>query len=852
VSTNFRKIILILFTLMLSYNINAIDNTNNCEGSIDKAVTQILGLSEDDTKEKAEDRDKYLETLMVYFFSTKESTFTERYEQFKKTAGPCLSSTLENDVAVRVVRLLFGEEVNKPLIFINSQLNKEFQTVTEINEEKLNEAAGVMNVIPELIQNFNVLIFSIATIFVGMLYGKTTLSFLSEKNPNKLKHSSKNLSRILLGLSLIAPISFFSNYSLIQIIFLFFILIGILLAKFIWLIVSISISFSSILVNTENFIYEENIIPSLTEPILDNISLHVCDLTKIEKYMQLSQYQHRNNIDTIKNMEYYKCLTSSSIDQNFNMNKGSEVSYIPTKILRSQICSMKHQEFQMEEEYCGYIRKDQKTIETFDVQNDDFQNVLREIAYELIMMKCKMYGDGKATKADRKFECVKMNPLTFEYKFDSETRKVLTENSTLENDKERSAAMDEFQKNLSTKVQLFLSNNKEVLINKIKPELKKIISNNLTQYFELYEKGFAVAGTIFYEKFGGLQEKSNLATRIKNNYSVKTINGTTLFSYLKDSENSHDTLSRILFGLEKESEMATTLGSSLLYFSTNNFVAGNLVGNIGEHRVKQNRSLLRSWTDLSGNSASCISDYNTCKVISINPFLQLMEEGRQMVSDSIYLKLGFTVTNKIYAFASQTNGSKLLDFLSSVLTIYLFAGIFFSIFLPFIPFITYASLFVAWIVQTLKVLIACQLLSVYFLVPEDNEDFAGKEVKLYKILLKTAIQPLFLIVGFLVALLLANISITLINLWLSIAQETLGLNNPSSTPLFFVYNVIGSIIYAAFVTLAILKSNEAIGAIPKSLSKWLDIELEEDNSFSMVKNIMESYVIPRIKTSMVL
>ena len=99
---------------------------------------------------------------------------------------------------------------------------------------------------------------------------------------------------------------------------------------------------------------------------------------------------------------------------------------------------------------------------------------------------------------------------------------------------------------------------------------------------------------------------------------------------------------------------------------------------------------------------------------------------------------------------------------------------------------------------------------------------------------------------------LANISITLINVWLSIIQDTLGLNNGSGMLINLLNNVIGIIMYAVFITLAVVKSAEAIAVIPKSMSKWLDIEIEEEKAFSKVQELIEAHIIPKLKVKSLL
>lgn len=359
-----------------------------------------------------------------------------------------------------------------------------------------------------------------------------------------------------------------------------------------------------------------------------------------------------------------------------------------------------------------------------------------------------------------------------------------------------------------------------------------------------------MAGSVFYEKIDYITPNYDTIKSFEKAYSVdSTIDGATREDRKKLEGKGGGLSTSQISDISYRS--AYILLKDILDGDLEEFLAGK------EESEKQKKSILIGIGELVNSKTSCVVDFKTCHINSINPFLDLMHYGNDMIVKGTYARLVVgAVTygyNKWFSEAiseekyAANRGNEILDFIGTIVSIYLLVGFFFAILLPFIPFFTFAALFFGWIIQTFKVIMSSQILSLYFLIPDQNEDIAGKEKKIYKLLIKTALTPLFLLTGFVVTLIIANVSISLINVWLSIMLNNLNLHPEMGTVLGIINGIIGVLIYAVLVTFAILKANEAIAGIPKAISQWLDLELEEEKAFNQLKGLVESHILPHMK-----
>jgi conjugal transfer/type IV secretion protein DotA/TraY len=840
---------LLVLTSTLSVNASSI-NTEKCKETL-KSVFEEVNANVIDSR-TVEGREQHLDSL----FSILKSEYNS--EKSGARLSSCFAVPLENDVAIKLIRMLYGENINKPLKLYASVWSTIWDKEVIVDEALLNEDTDFLNFIPDLIVSFNKIIFSIAVLLIAFIYGRSILQVLYEKDPKKLKNNAKNISKIVMGLSLIAPIAIFGDYSLIQFIFIMLIIFSILVAKVLWMLIVLSMNFSYMEKDITELVIEEGVMESYIKPLLDNVMIHACDIKRREEFLGEIQYQFNNEMTFLKENKYYQCLSSPATSDMFQTIQ-QENSHYPYEIMKGKYCAIKHQKIKVNETYCGNIKTakryrnsdpaisdlKEKAYKAMGIEDTVFQNKLREIAYETLILDCKTNGSNKINAKNADFVCPSLQLNSGKYNYDIKTDLIKFESSKTVEPLEIDSMYDSYAAK-------YIPELTEILKNKI-PELASVVAQSklkrdstaeeIESFISLYEKGFAMAGTIFYERVNLLLVDREAVRTFKGVYDVYQPTG---YFYMSLNnvlvETRESTILRGLLSLVSE----LPLLSDAAAYGTDTYLAST-----------SENQFLKSWSDISSNQTNCIEDYQKCKLVAINPFLDLMDAGQEMMQDGLYMQIGVTIFNKIFSFVTSGNGvsglvSQLLDFVSELLFLYTFVGFFFAILIPFIPFFIYASLIFGWIVQTLKVLLSSQLLSIYFIIPDEKEDFAGNESKIYKLLLKTALQPLLLLTGFLVSIMLANISITLINVWLSIIQETMGLNEEVTSVLTLLQNIIGVVMYAVFVTLAIIKSTEAISIIPKSMSKWLDIEIEEEKTFSHLKQIVEQHVVPHIKMSSIM
>lgn len=861
-----KIIILFLFSLctMVTFNTNASNavNTERCKDVLHNVFVKVNKKVMDSRTEEG-GREQHLDSLFSFFEEEyKRGKDGNKSDLLDTDLGICFAVPLENDIAIKLIRMLYGENVNKPLVLYTSLWGKIWNQNLTLDTQKLNEETEFLNFIPNIIISFNNIVFYIAILLISFIYGKSVLSSLYERDPRKLKENGNNIRKIILGLSLIAPISIFGGFSLIQFIFIVLLIFSILLAKILWMFIVLSMNFSYMEKDVEEIIIEEGLVGNYVKPVLDNVMMHICDIKRREEFLSEKQYTFNNDIDRLNKNSYYGCLTSSA-GYEMTSSLQSDLAFYPSEVMQGKYCAKKHQKIKENESYCGYIErpnlKSAKTEElrlikssayhALGIEDTSYQNIMRGIAYDAMKINCITNGgDNKLNNKNSSFTCVKTNLSTGKYDFDSKTRLIQFNNKKIKKPAEKSKLMSDFYENNVEKL-------KEHFTKKI-PELASVVAlskfkndhikDEVSSFISLYEKGFAMAGTIFYERVNLLLVDKAAVSSFKDVYNVyKPLD----YFYLQDQSSNYSQ------NILKESEYPFMMSAFIKVLDVFpyllNYSEGVINYSLKEKMKSKGDSLLLNWTDISKGNTQCMEDYQKCNLVAINPFLDLMDTGQQMMYEGVFMQLGVVAISKIFTYMTGSgNGitgliSQLFEFIESLLKIYIFIGFFFSILIPFIPFFIYASLIFAWIVQTLKVILSAQLLSILFIIPSEGQE--GKEIQIFKLMLKTALQPLLLLTGFLVCIMMANISITLVNVWLSIIQDTLGLNEPTTTILSFLNNVIGVIMYAFFVVFAIIKSTEAISVIPKSMSSWLGIEIEEDKMFAKLQENIESFILPYLK-----
>jgi len=855
------KVFMVLIVSLTSISINAASiNTEKCKDSLEQIFT-IVNQEVIDSR-TVEGREKHLDAL----FNLMKNEYSGKNKQDSRFAD-CFAVPLENDVAIKLIRMLYGENVNQPIGIYASIWGFIWDRDVTVNYDKLDEDTDFLNFIPDLIISFNKIVFSVVVFLVAIIYGKTIFKFLIERDPRKLKNNAKNIGKIVLGLTLVAPMELLGEYSLIQFAFLMLIIFAILIAKVLWLLIVLSMNFSYMEKDVTELIIEEGVISDYIQPILDNAMIHSCDIEMREKFLNEVSYEFENNIALLKQNDYYTCLTSG-LTSLASEALYSETSFIPKQIMIGQYCAIKYQKIKLGDPYCGAILRPKwinykhedikelknKAYSALGIEEDSYQDIMREIGYQTLVLSCNKNGNNVIDTKNNKFECAKLDYKTGNYLYEESTNLIKFNNIKVSEPEKIDSDYNDYSNIYKNKIKEHF--------NLRMPELAKVVADSkfrqksvneeIESFISLYEKGFAMAGTIFYERVNLLLVDREAVRAFKNVYKVNKPSG----YFYKVVDGVIAAGGNIAPQETEKSLLLSITMKTLRAFPSLMDYAGDLVEAYVD--AKHEDSLLKTWSEISKTQSTCMSDYQTCKLVAINPFLDLMDSGQEMMFEGILWQLGIKAVNKIFSFiTSDDNGlvglvSQLLEFIGQLFFLYSLVGFFFAILLPFIPFFIYAGLIFGWIVQTLKILLTSQLLSIYFVIPNDKEDFAGQEVKIYKLIIKTALQPLLLLTGFLVCIMLANISITLINVWLSSIQGTIGLDENATSIMSVLHNIIGIVMYAVFVTLAVIKSTEAIAAVPKSMSSWLDIEIEEDKAFTQVRQIIENYVFPHIKMSSII
>ena len=845
---NYLKIFITTILIIFSLNIQANEgiNASECNQKI-KTIFQQIESDFDEEEQDAALRENLTEKVFEKILGEGES-LSEKRMDLSKNLGACLASPIEKDVAVKILRMLYGEVLNTPIKMISGIWGSFWDRNITVNEDNLNAETDILNIIPDLVKSYNNIIFSIALFIFAVIYGKEIISLLNTKNTRTLQFLGKNTLRILTGFSMIAPLPFLEGYSLIQFIFIIMLILAVLIAKVLWLFILLSINFAYFEKDLTEVVKQQQIKETFTNEVSSNIMMHYCDIVKRESFLQENLYEFNNRKSLLEQNEYYQCLKTET-----PLNK--EDIFIPDQISIGEKCAIKHKSSLANFYYCGYIENfhyipddsiPKQVYKDIGIESREYQSKLRNVAIELRKHVCKVSGNNVIDAASNEFKCPILNGR--EYEHNPETDLLLFNNIKYTNEDQKRNELNRIVSSARSDIQNYMNQKIDIAVirqisnQEASKETQEREAEKLRNFITLYEKGFAMAGSVFYEKIEYIQPSYDIINAFKQAYIVDTTVQIPLLEDRSKIENINPN------GLNS---------GQIIDFDYETVV--ELTNSIWNEEIlpeeEENRSIMLGINELVNAKTNCVVDFKECHVNSINPFLDLMHYGNEMVVFGTYSVVTVWALDKVYnrVFSNAESnyaanrGNELLGFIATLLNIYTLVGYFFSVFLPFIPFFTFAALFFGWILQSFKVIMASQLLSLYYIIPDEREDFAGKEKKVYKLLIKTALTPLFLITGFIVTLIIANISISLINVWLSIVMENLNLH-PSLTSVLGILNgVIGIMIYAVLVTLAVLKANEAIAGIPKAISSWLDIQLEEEKEFNQLRNLVEAHIMPHMK-----
>lgn len=198
-------ILLTLFTLF-TFEIKA-NNEYDCQEDLKRIFEQIdskLNSEEQDSSK----RENYNEIIFNTILGEKGTTLSDKKNNMESQLGSCFAMPIEKDVAIKILRLLYGEAINTPINIFSTAWASFWGKDSSFNESKLNEETDILNVIPDIIVSYNVIIFWIGLIIIAIVYGRDLVNFISKGDQRLIQNLSKNYLRILTGISFIAPLPF--------------------------------------------------------------------------------------------------------------------------------------------------------------------------------------------------------------------------------------------------------------------------------------------------------------------------------------------------------------------------------------------------------------------------------------------------------------------------------------------------------------------------------------------------------------------------------------------------------------------------------------------------------------------
>ena len=148
---NFKlNITIILFSIIMTFNINS-SNVQTKAACKDVLVKVFNKINENViNSQSVEGREHHLDELFK-FLKTQYKKDEGDGEGDKSIGdielGVCFAVPLENDIAIKLIRMLYDENVNKPLMMYASIWGKIWNQEITVDEEKLNADTDFLNFI---------------------------------------------------------------------------------------------------------------------------------------------------------------------------------------------------------------------------------------------------------------------------------------------------------------------------------------------------------------------------------------------------------------------------------------------------------------------------------------------------------------------------------------------------------------------------------------------------------------------------------------------------------------------------------------------------------------------------------
>lgn len=214
---------------------------------------------------------------------------------------------------------------------------------------------------------------------------------------------------------------------------------------------------------------------------------------------------------------------------------------------------------------------------------------------------------------------------------------------------------------------------------------------------------------------------------------------------------------------------------------------------------------------------------------SPDPIVRAAKFGRDLTLAGAAMIVTFATALPLLAFFSSMGAAysgKFSAFLGPVLsviapglvamaTIMYTEGVMLGIFLPLIPFITFLTGVIGWLMQVVESIAAAPLVAIGLIFPESKDEIWGRAAPAYMLVLNLFLRPSLMIIGFAAAMMVTWISVELLNIGFLTLMYTS----------FFIEDMFGFLtIVAAYIGVMITvvtKTYSLINVVPNKVLHWI-------------------------------
>lgn len=208
---------------------------------------------------------------------------------------------------------------------------------------------------------------------------------------------------------------------------------------------------------------------------------------------------------------------------------------------------------------------------------------------------------------------------------------------------------------------------------------------------------------------------------------------------------------------------------------------------------------------------------------------KLMHKGRNIITGLTWANVSLTGVSALARFGGPVSASigTVIQSMQSALTAvvpfaYAIAGIFYtlggvlSIYLPMIPFIIFLVAAIGWLISVIESMVAAPLVAIGVIWPDAQPHVLGRAETAVMMLLNLFLRPTFIIIGFLAAIAMAYVGVSLLNIGFLNMLEYGGL---------MVEDLLGPLIlqsfYVGLVYVIIKNCFTLITAVPDKVLMWI-------------------------------